>query len=285
MNNGNQKKTDRLLITGACILLVIIFICAGFRMISFALSKAANDFFYPYLKLAKGTAGEIQDKSLLSLDRLSLARQVEKLSQRNRELAVRSTAAAGILDENRILRQKLKLAAPADWKFHTAEIIMRSPLHFRAGFTIDKGLEDGIASGDAVVDSTTDGRLLLIGVVRECSGKTARVSTVADSSLRISGRLPGSAVGFTNSGSITTHSGLLRFGMLPDNVVCTPGEAVVTTGYERGIPEGIKIGELSEVTDPQAGNEPDKTVFIIPAVKFENLRFVTVVSRNNGWQQ
>ena len=285
MNSGNQKKTERLLITGSCILLVIIFLCAGFRMISFALSKAANDFFYPYLKIAKGTAGEIQDKSLLSLDRLALAHQVEKLSQRNRELAVRSTAAAGILDENRILRQKLKLSAPPEWSFHTAEIIMRSPLHFRAGFTIDKGSKDGIFPGDAVVDSTTDGRLFLIGVVRECSGRTARVSTVADPSLRISGRLPGGVVGFTNSGIGAPPAGLLRFGMLPGGINCTPGEAIVTTGYERGIPEGIKIGEVSDISDLQTGDDPDQTLFIVPAVKFENLRFVTVVSRSNGWRQ
>lgn len=277
--NNSGKKPDKLIIICACVLAVILLLTAGFRMLGFAVSKAANGFFYPYLKLAKGTTGEIQDKSLLSLDRLSLARQVEKLALRNRELAVRSTAAAGILDENRILRQKLQLSAPPQWKFNTGEIILRDPLHFRDGFTIDRGARDGIARGDAVVDSTTDGRLFLIGVVRECSARTARISTVNDPSVRISGRLTNGAVGFTNTGNSPAPSDLIRFGMLANDGDYTPGEAVVSTGYERGIPEGIKIGELVINNDLRSGNDPDFSCLLKPAVNFENLRFVTVISR------
>ena len=111
--NDLRKKPDKLIITAICVLAVILFLTAGFRMLGFAISKAANGFFYPYLKLAKGTTGEIQDKSLLSLDRLALAHQVEKLTRRNRELAVRSTAATGILEENRVLRRTLNLPLAA----------------------------------------------------------------------------------------------------------------------------------------------------------------------------
>ena len=277
--NKSGRKPDKLIIICACVLAVILLLTAGFRMLGFAVSKAANGFFYPYLKLAKGTTGEIQDKSLLSLDRLALARQVEKLALRNRELAVRSTAAAGILDENRILRQKLQLSAPPQWKFSTGEIILRDPLHFRDGFTIDRGARDGIAVGNAVVDSTTDGRLFLIGVVRECSARTARISTVNDPSVRLSGRLTNGAVGFTNTGNSPAQADLIRFGMLANDGDYTPGEAVVSTGYERGIPEGIKIGELVINNDFHPGNDPDFSCLLKPAVNFENLRFVTVISR------
>jgi len=279
------SKPDKLIIIGALVLAVILLLTAGFRMLGFAVSRAANGFFYPYLKAAKGTTGEIQDKSLLSLDRLALARQVEKLAQRNRELAVRSTAAAGILDENRILRDKLKLSAPPGWKFVTGEIILRDPLHFRDGFSIDRGTRDGIAVGDAVVDTTTDGRSFLIGVVRECSARTARISTVSDPALRVSGRLTGGAVGFTNTGNLPAHSSLIRFGMLANEGSYTPGEAVVTTGYERGIPEGIKIGELVINNEPHPGSEPDFSCMLKPAVTFEELRFVTVISRNQDLLQ
>lgn len=274
------SKPDKLIIIGGCVLVIILLLTAGFKMLGFAVSRAARGFFYPYLKIAEGTTGEIQDKSLLSLDRIALARQVEKLAQRNRELAVRSTAAAGILDENRILRDKLKLSAPPQWKFVTGEIILRDPLHFREGFSIDRGTRDGIAAGDAVVDTTTDGRLFLVGVVEECSARTARILTVSDPALRVSGRLTGGAVGFTNTGNLPAHSTLIRFGMLSNEGNYTPGEAVVTTGYERGIPEGIKIGELVINSEPQPGNEPDFSCMLKPAVTFEELRFVTVISRN-----
>lgn len=280
--NRNRKTPDNLLIGAGIILALVIFLTAGFRMLSFVISRTANGFFYPYLKVATGTTGEIQDKSLLSLDRLALAHQVEKLTRRNRELAVRSTAAAGILDENRILRQKLQLSAPAKWNFCTGEIILRNPLRYHAGFTIDRGRADGINPGDAVVDTATDGRLLLIGVVRECTERTARISTVCDPEVRISGRLTEGAVGFTNTGNAPVHSGVIRFGMLPPDGSYTPGEAVVSTGYERGIPEGIKIGELVLASEFFKGNDPDFNCALRPAVNFENLRFVTVVFRDGG---
>ena len=278
-----QKSADKILIGAGCILILIIFITAGFRMVSYVFSRAAGNFFYPYLKLAGGTTGEIRDKSLLSLDRMSLVRQVEKLTERNRELALRSTAAAGILDENRILRRQLKLKELPRWHFCTGEIILRDPLHFRDGFTIDRGSRDGISSGDAVVESMTDGRLFLIGVVSDCSARTARVTTIMDPALRISGKITGNIVGFTNSGDAKPHSGMIRFGMLPLNSGCTPGEAVMTTGYERGIPEGIKIGELVISDSEQSfGNAPDFSCTLRPAVRFEDLRFVTVISRQDG---
>ena len=280
--NRNRKTPDNLLIGAGIILVLVIFLTAGFRMLGFVISRTANGFFYPYLKVATGTTGEIQDKSLLSLDRLALAHQVEKLTLRNRELAVRSTAAAGILDENRILRQKLQLSAPAKWNFCTGEIILRNPLRYHAGFTIDRGSDNGIKPGDAVVDTATDGRLLLIGVVRECTARTARISTVCDPEVRISGRLTGGAVGFTNTGNAPVHSGVIRFGMLPPDGSFTPGEAVVSTGYERGIPEGVKIGELVLKSEFYKGNEPDFNCALRPAVNFENLRFVTVVFRDGG---
>lgn len=283
--NMNRKMPDNLLITAGIILVLVIFLTAGFKMLGFTISRTANNFFYPYLKLATGTTGEIQDKSLLSLDRLALAHQVEKLTKRNRELALRSTAATGILDENRILRKKLKLSAPASWKFCTGEIILRNPLRSNANFHIDRGSRDGIAPGDAVVDTTSDGRLLLIGVVRECSERSSRISTVYDPELRVSGRLTGGSVGFTNSGNASIHTGMIRFGMLPPDGSYTPGEAVISTGYERSIPEGIKIGELVIKNDPVQNNDPDFSCAITPAVKFENLRFVTVISRNSDLSQ
>ena len=283
--NMNRKIPDKLLVASGVILILVIFLTAGFKMLGFAISKTANGFFYPYLKLATGTTGEIQDKTLLSLDRLALAHQVEKLSRRNRELAVRSTAAAGILDENRILRQKLQLSPPPEWSFCTGEIILRDPLRCHASFSIDRGSCDGINPGDAVVDNTSDGRLLLIGVVRECSERTSRISTVNDPDLRISGKLTGGAVGFVNTGNAPVHAGVVRFGMLPPSGTYTPGEAVMSTGYERGIPEGIKIGELVIGSDFIPDNEPDFSCALQPAVKFENLRFVTVVSRSSGKYQ
>ena len=209
---------------------------------------------------------------------------VEKLQASNRELALQSRAAATLLDENVTFRRMLKLNDAPNMNFEVAEIVLRDPLRFREGFTIGKGFRHGITPGAAVVEVTPDGRLLLIGVVAECGARTAKVVTLADSSLRVSGRVGANgAVGFTNAGYGTPAPGMVRFGMLPVRSDYVSGGAVVTTGYEKNIPDGIKIGELSITESARPGlDNPDYSCDLAPSVRFDTLRFVAVLKNRGG---
>lgn len=280
--NGKNKFSPQVLIPATVILLLLLFITAGFRMFRFVLPRAVHGFFFPYLELASKTGGEVSDKYLLSLSRAELAARVELLSMRNRELAVKSAIAAELLDENRVLRRKLRLSAPERWRYTVAEIVLRDPLRYRQGFTIDRGHRDGIARGDTVVQSSLDGRLLLVGIVDNCMARTSHVITIADPELRLSGRTGSSGgVGFTNTGNAQISGKNIRFGMLPLGSSYIQGEAVVTTGFEKGIPGGIKIGELnvsSDINTFSYGGTPDFSAALLPAVDLERLSFVTVIS-------
>ncbi len=276
---GKSSFSPRTILWSALtVLILLLVVTAGFRVLKQALMRGADSFFYPYLKAAAGT-DEVADKSLLLRSSAELAAKVEQLSLSNRELALQSKSAGILLEENRILRRMLQISERKEQKFITAEIILRDPLRFRESFTVSKGSRHGIAPGAAVVEVSADGRLLLVGVVSECGARTAKVITLADESLHISGQVGANgAIGFTHTGSVQTSAGRIRFGMLPVRDDYISGGAVVTTGFEKSIPAGIKIGELHFTGVPLPGfASQDYSCELIPAVHPESLRFVSVL--------
>ena len=280
--SGKKKKYSprTLAIFGISLLVLLIVLTATFRVLRHVVTRGGDNFFYPYLKLVSGK-NSLQDKSLLLRSPAELAGMVEELSRNNRELALQNNASAVLLEENNKLRSMLNLSRHPEYRFIAADIILRDPLRFREFLTISKGSNHGIKPGAAVVDVSPDGRLLLVGVVSECSARSAKVITIMDQSLRISGKVgSNNMVGFTNTGKMSRPApGRIRIGMLPLRDDYQTGGAVMTTGFEKGIPADIKIGELHFSGSPQSEfGETDFNCELIPAVRFESLRFVTVIN-------
>ncbi|MBR7121483.1 MAG: rod shape-determining protein MreC [Lentisphaeria bacterium] len=275
---AKSKSNPKLvLVVTLVILSIVIMLTAGFNVVRYAFARFADGFFYPYMKLGTPSA-KLTDPALLMADKHELAARVEKLTNTNRELALQGQSAAALMEENRKLRTMLTLREKTSPRYTVAGIILRDPLHFSAGFTIDKGSRDGIVSGAAVVDINDHGQLLLVGVVSEVGARTAKVTTIANPSLRLSGEVSSNRmVGFINAGEAAPENGNIRFGMLPPRDDYIRGNIVTTTGFERGIPPGIKIGELHTGNFGHAHDQEDFSCELLPSVRFESLRFVAVV--------
>ena len=272
----NHRNPRLPLIVALVFIAVLTVITAGFRVVRYAIGHIADGFFYPYNKLAR-QSDKLSDNSLLLLDKDVLASRVEKLTAVNRELALQSQSANALLEENRKLRSLLNLRGNAKISYTTAGILLRDPQHFSDGFTIDKGRRDGIREGAAVVDVNDNGRLLLVGIVTQVDSRTGKVMTVLNKALRISGRVSSNkAVGFTNTGEVVPGRGRAAFGMLPVRDDYIPGSMVTTTGFELGVPAGIKIGELHTGSSRNSSEQADFNCELVPAVNFESLRFVAV---------
>ncbi len=266
---------------GMVILLVLVVLTAGFRVFRMVLMRCADGFFYPYLSIAV-PAEKLSDAALLLCDKTALAVRVEQLSMRNRDLTLQSASAADLQEENRMLRRMLGLPMFQEKKLVVGEIILRDPLRFRESFTVNKGFRDGVTPGDAVIDITPDGRMLLVGRVSACGARSCKVVTIAEQSNRISGRVgSNSAIGFTNTGNANAGNNKIRFGWLPLRDDYVSGGVVMTTGFEKGIPANIKIGEL--VLSGNSGfnfyNAQDFSAALIPAVDFSKLRFVGIITK------
>ena len=181
----------------------------------------------------------------------------------------------------------LNLPVPAGWNFVAAEIILRDPLLWNERFTINRGSLEGITPGAAVLTVTPEGQPLLAGVVDRVGKHSSDVITLYSPNLRFSVLFPATgATGITNAGERHPTPGNIPVGYLPAQYRYTLHEAALTTGFEKNIPGGIKVGELSYVDEApnRFSNALTLSGLLRPAAGFDSIRFVIVAQRSGAAQ-
>lgn len=261
------------------LLLALLVLGAGYRMLRDGVGRVCEDFLAPYMRLARIGSSGLSDQSLLAYSREELAEKLEALQERNNMLALQAASAGKLLEENAALRKLAGFSPPRTWTSLNAEVIMRDPMMWREHFTVDRGEADGVIPGAAVIDIDASGRPLLLGVVERVGRRTSTVRTLQNGALRLSAQLVTSrAVGFLNAGTNVRRDGVLPLGFLPRDVRYVHGEAVLTTGFELGIPPGVVIGKLVAVEEAGSvfSGRPYISGWLEPAAGFDNVRFVMI---------
>lgn len=267
----------------ALIGLLVILTVAGWVSLRRGLGRFAGDFLYPYLISARYAVDTLSDQTLLLFSRRELALQLETLRDENRRLAAQAASAAELLVENDNLRQMMRLAPPASWRYINAEIILRDPRFWNERVSIDRGSMHGVSAGSAVMTATPDGRLLFVGVIEKVNRRTSEIITIYNNALRMSAYLPLSgAIGVINAGSnLNDSDGTVGIGFLPLQNHYTIDEVLLTSGFERLIPAGIKIGNLKSFRhiDSVFSSSLYQQGTLTPAVQISNIRFVVIADR------
>lgn len=278
------KQSDRKVIFAAAVLLALLLVFAGYRALRRSAGLLLGDFFYPYLALSQRTTQGVSEQSLLLLSRSELAAKAEALMKENSKLAIRVNAAENLADDNRELRKLLKLPAPAGWNYRAAQVLLRDPMFWREHFTVSIGPESGIEPGAAVISSGPDGVPALVGVVSRVGRRNAEVETLFSPRMRLSLAFENGGTGFLNTGERQPVSGKLPVGHMPVNLKYSPGEKVRSTGYEAGIPRGIRIGTLStaDEVDPNFSSTQYVTGLLTPQADFDNLRYLVIAVPANA---
>lgn len=273
-----EKQSDRKVIFAAAVLLALLLAFAGYQALRRSAGLLLGDFFYPYLALSQHAAQGVSAQSLLLLSRTELASKAEALMKENRELAVRAREAETIAGENRELRKLLKLPAPADWTYHAAQVLLRDPMFWRERFTVSIDPDSGVVPGAAVIASGPDGTPALVGVVSRVGRRNAEVETLFSPSLRLSLAFENGGTGFLNTGERQPVAGKLPVGHMPVNLKYAIGEKVSSTGYEAGVPGGIRIGTLNTAdgVDPNFTSAQHITGLVAPLADFDNLRYLVI---------
>lgn len=122
-----------------------------------------------------------------------------------------------------------------------ARIVTRS-LPEASSVTIDKGTDDGLVEGNAVV--VADGHLF--GVITDAREHTSDVRLVHSKTSSV----PAAILGKTRTiGLIEGQEGsLLKMEYIPEDAVVNEGDIVITSGLEGGLPQGIVIGMITAIT-------------------------------------
>ena len=244
--------------------------------------RTVNNFFAPYLTLNNLAGSTLADQTLKLRSRSELAKEVEKLRKQNLELALQSDQNKRFAEENRQLRAMLKLPSPPGYDYTACNVILRDPWMWESGFTINRGSNDNMQEGLAVIAPFPDreNRVVLLGVIESVNKYSSHVISVLNPEFRISVWLPESgAVGFLNAGGFDkTSSGTTAVGFLPANRTFVLNEPIYTTGFEAAIPAGLWLGNLESIA-PAAlpfGNRLYRHGAMRPAGDLERLNSVIV---------
>ena len=184
-----------------------------------------------------------------SSDECTLRDELDKLRAENAKLAA-------LAEENDSLKAAVGYKDRAPASLVAARVIAESGADTLRTMAIDRGSDDGLAVGDPVV--TGDG--LLVGKVHDVEAKTATVLRLEDSRSRL-------AVTVQNLqetiGILEGQRGLSAvITLIPQAEVISPGDSVVTSGIEPGVPRGLIVGTVEKVE--KRNQDPFQTALIRP---------------------
>lgn len=151
----------------------------------------------------------------------------------------------------------------------SANVISRDPLSLEKFIVIDRGSDQGVEVGMAVVSPQ-----FLIGQVVEVDPGRSRVLLLIDNGFQTGAQLQisrgaGVLYGRWQSG------GRAEMRHVPLDTDVVSQELVVTSGVTEGIPEGLIIGQIEDLHRDELGNEI--TISVIPLVDFDDLQTVSVI--------
>jgi rod shape-determining protein MreC len=150
-----------------------------------------------------------------------------------------------------------------------ANVIGRDPSDWNAALIIDRGHAEGIEVGQPVVSP-----LGVVGRIFEVGKNTSKVILLSDPTFAVAAVVLRSR----ENGLLTgTLQGELRFQYLTDNADVKVGDTLVTSRLSTAFPEGILIGQI---TDVQASvNTHTVECLVDPAVDLSELEEVIVIKK------
>ncbi|MCA9400554.1 MAG: rod shape-determining protein MreC [Candidatus Omnitrophica bacterium] len=193
--------------------------------------------------------------------------EYKKLRRQVDLLNARMVGMEEVIRENTRLEQLLEFKRNLLYSSVAASVIGRDPTQWRSSMIIDKGNDDGIEVGMAVVNA-----LGVVGKIAETDAKTSKVMLITDPEFSVTALVQGTR----ESGVVTgTLQGLCRLRYVNRDARVKPGQKVITSKLSVSFPESILIGRVIDVRDDE--NYPSPQIMIEPAVSFSQLEEVLVV--------
>lgn len=148
-------------------------------------------------------------------------------------------------DENRRLRELLAFPESDSVQRVAAAIIGRDPSNWIRTITINRGSEDGLREGLAVVDGNA-----IVGQIIAVSSRSSRVLLLTDQNSAIdaivqSSRSPGIVEG--------TAGDTLRLKYIEKDEGISTGDRIIASGEDGIYPKGVLIGIVTQVGEDHGG--------------------------------
>jgi len=207
-------------------------------------------------------AATFSDRSELLEENAHLKEQTLQLSSKNQLMAY-------LIAENLRLRELLNAEKLFEDNFLLGEVIGLDADAFTHQVLVNRGRQDGVYQGQAVVDA-----LGLMGQVIAVSAYTSRILLAADTAHAVPvlvnrNGFRGIAIGSGNIDEITLSH-------VPDTSDIRKGDLLVTSGLGERFPKGYPVAEVSEVRHEPG--KPFAKVTARPLAQLERSRYVLMLN-------
>ncbi len=263
------------------ILVLLTLICAGTiwlssmnQSVSAPLRTVAGIFVVPLQRGMNqiGTWFAEKNQERMSLD--DVLSQKEQLQEQVAKLQAEQAQHANDNDEISRLRQLLNLKETYNtYPTVGATVIMKnSGNNWYRKFMIDKGTNDGLD-----VDMNVIATAGLVGIITDIGPNYAIVTSIIDEESKVSGMLRKTLDTCIVAGDMSAiQDGRLRLEYMSNNFNSDVDNTVVTSNVSEKFLPGIVIGKAVDVT--LEDNKVTKTGYLVPAVDFEHLKDVLVIT-------
>ena len=199
--------------------------------------------------------------------------EYEALALENQRLTLQLNSAQEAVLENQRMRESLEVRNRYEALDPIyARVIARDPGQWFQTFSINRGKNDGVTSGMAVVNG--DG---LIGRVYEAGMNYAKVICIIDTRSAVACMVQSTRDNGIMRGEVAADSAVSECYVyyLPSLNSIVPGDDVITSGTDSLFPKGLHIGTVTAVS-MDAGSEGSYAV-VTPSADFQHIEEVFVL--------
>lgn len=192
-----------------------------------------------------------------------------KLKKQTEALKARMVYLQENIQESKRYASILEFRRTQEYSSAVAHVIGRDPSNWNASLIIDRGQKDGLKVGMPVVSP-----LGVVGRIFEIGNNTAKVILVSDPSFSVA-----ALVQRTRESGLLTGSleGLCRLQYLTDKADVKVGDRVITSKLSSAFPEGILLGQVSDVQASE--NSHTAECLVEPAVDLSQVEEVIVIKK------
>jgi rod shape-determining protein MreC len=216
--------------------------------------------------------------AIAEIDRLRLDNSA--LIAENDRFRIENALNAETSRENELLTGLLQTRSSLGYQTVTTTVIARESSEFRRLVVLDRGTNDGISVGDAVIVA---GRALA-GRVTEVGPDNAKVVLLTDGEFTVIGQTTATVATGEVIGQL--GAGVLVMRQIDSSEIVTIGDEVVTAGIELGggvrspYPKGLLLGQVIDVR--RDANDVVQTAYLQPAADIDKLEYVLVITSYEG---
>lgn len=173
-------------------------------------------------------------------------------------------------DENDVLRAALGFSSQDKQALLPAEIIARDPFNPDEKITLNRGSNQGVAAGSAVIVSGN----ILVGVISTVSDNTSQMDLLTSSSVVVNAAVvPGGPDGVVRG----EHGLGLTFDLVPQTAALNSGDQIITSGLGGNFPKNLSIGSVGKVISSQSDLFQETSV--LPATDLRALDFLFIIKK------